>query len=86
MEPLKQPKFVAPNPEDPTAILTLADCSLDLNRMRAGDTEIIVMRFAQKGLGFLIDVPWEEADFRMMLAAWQARLGSGGNGQGTSPN
>jgi hypothetical protein len=72
-----------PEQDEPSAILTLADCTLDLNRL--GDS-LIVMRFHQKGLGYLIDVPWTESDFRMMIAAWQARLGSGENGKGTAPD
>jgi hypothetical protein len=70
-----------PEEDQPSAILTLTDCQLDLNRI---GENIIVMRFHQKGLGYLIDVPWDENDFRMMIAAWQARLGARINGKGTS--
>lgn len=82
MESPDKYQMINPERDEPKAILTLADCTLELNR----SGPFIVMRFIQNGLGYVIDVPWDEADFRMMVAGWLSRLGTGENGQGTSSN
>lgn len=67
---------------EPSIIHTLNNCTLDL--LRAGE-DLIVMRFTPDGMEReVIDVPWDAADFRMMIAGWVARLGGRENGSATS--
>lgn len=77
---MQQPKFLAQ--QEPSIIHTLNNCTLDL--LRAGE-DLIVMRFTPDGMEReVIDVPWDAADFRMMIAGWVARLGGRDNGSATA--